>query len=137
MNIFFSPPWRESLSSFNSRDVATDGCGPSMKVFNLRVFEQLFDDFFNWTLAYQLSVYHHAVRLIASECNRLASSQLDRKRIIVGVWLALSLVNIDRSYLVVRMIVCVWRIREEKASFAGHKDSKTTPTRPSIVLGGN
>src|SRR5437016_10899120 len=122
MNIFVASPWDGSLRSFDPRDVATDGCCSSMKVFNLRVFEQLFDNFFNWTLAYQLSVYHHAVRLIASECNRLASSQLDRKRIIVGVWLALSLVNIDRSYLVVRVITFVWRIREEKASFAGYKD---------------
>src|SRR5438105_15854143 len=99
-----------------------------MKVFNLRVFEQLFDYFFNWTLAYQLSVYHHAFRRIASECNRPASSQLDRKRIIVGIWLALSLVYIDRSNFVVRMITFVWRIREENASFAGHKYSKTTLT---------
>src|SRR2546428_7202269 len=125
------------LSSFNSRDIAAYGCCPSVKVFDLMIFEQLFDSFFNRTLTYQLSVYHHAVRRIASESNRPAGSQLDRKRIIVGVWLTLSLVNIDRSNLVVRMITLVRRIREENASFAGHKYSKTNPTRPSIGLGVN
>ena len=71
---FRSSPGCGTLRSFDSRDVATNGCCPGVDVFDLRVFEQLFDNFFNWTLAYQLPVYHHAVRLIASECNRLASS---------------------------------------------------------------
>ena len=65
---------RQVLGSFDSRDVATDGCCSSVKVFDPWGFEHLFDYLFDWTLSDQLAIYHHAVRVVASESDRLAGS---------------------------------------------------------------